>query len=151
MVQSEKNKENTQELTIYWELAEKYGIEKILSGFIKEKGYKRIVLQGEGIGNIQGNPYKLDKNDLYIFNFIVDGIRWGTIEMAGFCKQHGLKHVPIVEENCLLPKTMEEMKLEADGYSMVNTKVKREGLVYRSLDGRQSFKNVSREYLLKHS
>lgn len=151
MVQSEKNKENTQELTIYWELAEKYGIEKILSGFIKEKGYKRIVLQGEGIGNIQGNPYKLDKNDLYIFNFIVDGIRWGTIEMAGFCKQHGLKHVPIVEENCLLPKTMEEMKLEADGYSMVNTKVKREGLVYRSLDGRQSLKNVSREYLLKHS
>ena len=34
MVQSEKNKENTQELTIYWELAEKYGIEKILSGFL---------------------------------------------------------------------------------------------------------------------
>ncbi|MBO5387101.1 MAG: hypothetical protein J6A59_03060 [Lachnospiraceae bacterium] len=27
----------------------------------------------------------------------------------------------------------------------------REGFVYRSLDGSQSFKNVSREYLLMHS
>jgi hypothetical protein len=46
---------------------------------------------------------------------------------------------------------MEEMKLEADGYSEINQKVKREGFVYRSVDGQQSFKNVSREYLLKHS
>ncbi len=46
---------------------------------------------------------------------------------------------------------MEEMKLEADGFSVINHKVKREGFVYRSLDGSQSFKNVSREYLLKHS
>ena len=46
---------------------------------------------------------------------------------------------------------MEEMKLEADGYSELNPKVKREGFVYRSVDGQQSFKNVSREYLLKHN
>lgn len=49
------------------------------------------------------------------------------------------------------PKTMEEMKIEADGYSTLNPKVKREGFVYRSQDGKKSFKNVSREYLLKHN
>lgn len=44
-----------------------------------------------------------------------------------------------------------ELKIEADGYSKLNLKVKREGFVYRSVDGQQSFKNVSREYLLKHN
>ena len=44
-----------------------------------------------------------------------------------------------------------ELKIEGDGYSKLNSKVKREGFVYRSVDGQQSFKNVSREYLLKHN
>ena len=71
--------------------------------------------------------------------------------MAKFCNQNELNHVPIIDTQYMLPKTMEEMKLEADGYSEINPKVKREGFVYRSIDGQQSFKNVSREYLLKHN
>ena len=46
---------------------------------------------------------------------------------------------------------MEKIKQEADGFSAINPKVRREGFVYRSMDGSKSFKNVSREYLLKHS
>lgn len=87
---------------------------------------------------------------IYMY-LIVDGERTSTKTMAMFCDTNGLKHVPIIKEEYTLPKTMEEMKLEADGYSVINPKVKREGFVYRSLDGKQSFKNVSREYLLKHS
>ena len=44
---------------------------------------------------------------------------------------------------------MEEMKLLADGNSLINPNVKREGCVYRDQLGQKSFKNVSREYLLK--
>lgn len=90
----------------------------------------------------------MKENELFVFNLIVDSVRLGT---AKFCEQNGLKHVPIIDTEYLLPKTMEEMKLEADGYSEINPKVKREGFVYRSVDGQQSFKNVSREYLLKHN
>lgn len=72
-------------------------------------------------------------------------------EMAAFCDDNGLKHVPIISLDYKLPKTMEEMKIEADGYSAINPKVKREGFVYRDQNGQKSFKNVSREYLLKHS
>lgn len=71
--------------------------------------------------------------------------------MADFCKGYGLKHVPIIDTNYELPKSMREMKLEADGYSELNPKVRREGFVYRSQDGQKSFKNVSREYLLRHN
>lgn len=100
---------------------------------------------------MQSNPYKLEDNRLYVFNLIVDGVRYSTIDMADFCINNGLNHVPIISTSYTLPKTIEEMKLEADGNSIINPKVKREGFVYRSLDGQKSFKNVSREYLLKHS
>ena len=136
---------------IYWELADKYDIENILTKFATNNGYDRVVLQGEGVGSVQGNPYKFTENKLFVFNLIVNGTRLGTVEMAKFCDENGLLHVPIIDTEYTLPKTMEEMKLEADGYSEINPKVKREGFVYRSIDGQQSFKNVSREYLLKHN
>ena len=136
---------------IYWELADKYNIEQILTNFAIENNYNRVVLQGEGVGLVQGNPYKFTENKLYVFNLIIDGARLGTIEMAEFCEKYGLTNVPIIDTGCTLPQTMEEMKLEADSYSQLNPKVKREGFVYRSIDGQQSFKNVSREYLLRHN
>lgn len=149
--QADRNQETYHESNIYWELADKYGIETILTKFAMENGYNRVVLQGEGVGSVQGNPYKMKENELFVFNLIVDGLRLGTVEMSKFCEQNGLRNVPIIDTEYVLPKTMEEMKLEADGYSEINPKVKREGFVYRSIDGQQSFKNVSREYLLKHN
>lgn len=149
--QADRNQETYHESNIYWELADKYGIETILTKFAMENGYNRVVLQGEGVGSVQGNPYKMKDNELFVFNLIVDGVRLGTVDMAKFCEQNGLRNVPIIDTEYVLPKTMEEMKLEADGYSEINPKVKREGFVYRSVDGQQSFKNVSREYLLKHN
>lgn len=137
------------ESNIYWELADKYNIKNILIKYAIENNYNKVVLQGEGVGFVQGNPYKFTENKLFVFNLIIDGIRQGTIEMSDFCKAHGLTSVPIIDTAYKLPKTMEEMKLEADGYSEINPKVKREGFVYRTIDGQKSFKNVSREYLLK--
>ena len=61
-----------------------------------------------------------------------------------------MKWVPILGE-VQMPNTMEELKQLATGKSQLNKDVLREGLVYRSLDGSDSFKNVSREYLLKHN
>lgn len=149
--QVDQNQECYHDTNIYWDLAFKYNIKDILLRFAIENDYDRVVLQGEGIGNVQGNPYKLTEDKLLVFNLVINGIRLGTIEMAGFCEAYGLEHVPIISEEYYLPKTMEEIKLEADGYSVINPKVKREGFVYRSLDGQKSFKNVSREYLLKHN
>lgn len=139
------------ESNIYWELEEKYHIKDVLTSFAIKNKYETVVLQGEGIGKVQGNPYQLKENDLYVFNLIIDGLRVGSLDMAKFCEKNNLKHVPIITENHTLPNTMEELKIEADGYSVVNPKVKREGFVYRTQDGVKSFKNVSREYLLKHN
>jgi len=136
-------------VNIYWKLAEKYQMEEILTKFAKEHGYCKVVLQGEGIGQVQDNPYKLNEDEFYAFNLIIEGKRLGTVEMSEICKKLQLKHVPIVDADYLLPKTMQEMKEAADGKSMINPDVIREGLVYRAKDGGKSFKNVSNRYLLK--
>lgn len=148
--QADRDQECYHDSNIYWELADKYNIEKVLIDYAIANNYDRVVLQGEGTGSVQGNPYKLKENRLFVFNLVVEGVRKGTREMAKFCDNNNLEHVPIINEHYKTPDTMEEIKLQADGFSIINPKVKREGFVYRSLDGQRSFKNVSREYLLKH-
>lgn len=148
--QADRDQECYHDSNIYWELADKYNIEKVLIDYAIANNYDRVVLQGEGTGSVQGNPYKLKDNRLFVFNLVIEGVRKGTREMAKFCEENNLEHVPIINEHYKTPDTMEEIKLQADGFSIINPKVKREGFVYRSLDGQQSFKNVSREYLLKH-
>lgn len=145
----DKHQNANQGVNIYWKLAEKYQIKDILTSFAKQNGYRKVVLQGEGIGNVQGNPYQLKGDEFYAFNLIIEGQRLGTVEMSKICKELKLKHVPIIDTEYYLPKTMQEMKEAAEGKSVVNPAVKREGLVYRTLDGGKSFKNVSNSYLLK--
>lgn len=123
--QADRNQVTYHDSNIYWELADKYGIEEILTDFAIKNHYDRVVLQGEGVGLVQGNPYKFKENKLYVFNLIIDGDRIGTVEMSKFCDEYGLTSVPIINTRYKLPKTMEEMKIEADGYSTLNPKVKR--------------------------
>lgn len=150
--QQDEKQECYHDHNIYWDLAFKYNIENHLKEFLDtRKDCQWVCIQGEGVGSVQGNPLKLIEDDLYVFNFKndVDG-RWASIEGKDLIEHWGMKWVPIfgmVE----MPDTMEELKQLATGKSAVNPDVMREGLVYRSLDGSDSFKNVSREYLLKHN
>ena len=135
----------------YWEMAIKYNIEKVLRSIAKEYNAKRVVLQGETYGeSLQGNPYKLKERYFAAFNLIIDGNRLGSVEAMDILADYDIPFVPIIDTDYYLPKDMETFKLEADGKSMI-ADVNREGFVYRSQDGTQSFKNVSREFLLKHS
>lgn len=137
---------------VYWQMADKYNIESSLRDIVKKYNVKRVVLQGETYGEaVQGNPYKLKERRFAAFNLIIDDNRLGSEEAMNILREYNIPFVPIIDTNYYLPHDMEAMKLEADGYSVINPEVKREGFVYRSKDAKQSFKNVSREYLLKHS
>ena len=138
---------------IYWDLAFRYDIEKHLREYLDNPPFgviEWVCIQGEGVGSVQGNPLKLKEDDLYVFNFIdsVNG-RFPSDIGKRIIGRWGMKWVPILGE-VKLPDTMEELKETADGKSVVNPAVDREGIVYRSPDGKDSFKNVSRKYLLKH-
>lgn len=150
--QKDRDQECYHESNIYWELEDKYSIEYYLKDYlIQFPELKWVCIQGEGVGNVQGNPLKLKENDLYVFNFKTseDG-RWSSEKAKTLINSWGMKWVPILGET-KLPETMEEMKEMAEGNSVVNPNVLREGIVYRSLDGQDSFKNVAVSYLLKHN
>lgn len=143
----------TSQKSIYWDMAFKYDIRNNLKRFLDtHKDDEWVYVQGECVGNVNGNPLKLKENDLYLFNLVTSSEgRYPSVIGRAFATAWGMKWVPIVEVNGKTQDTMEELKLAADGMSAVNPKVRREGLVYRSQDGKDSFKNVSRVYLEKHS
>ena len=148
--QADRDQECYHKYNIYWALSDKYNIEEHLKGYlINNPDVKWVCIQGEGVGNVQGNPLKLSEDDLYVFNF-KDSVRGRISSLAGMdlVRDWGMKWVPVIG-TVSLPGTMEEMKAQATGYSLVNPNVLREGYVYRSLDGVESFKNVSNEYLMK--
>lgn len=148
--QADRDQECYHDSNIYWELEDKYHIETHLKDYLMQNPeLDWVCIQGEGVGNVQGNPLKLSENDLYVFNFkdSVNG-RLPSDEGKALIEQWGMKWVPVIGP-VELPHTMEEMKAQATGYSLVNPNVLREGYVYRSLDGVESFKNVSNEYLMK--
>lgn len=150
--QQDEKQECYHDHNIYWDLAFKYNIEQHLKDFLNQfPQLKWVCIQGEGVGFVQGNPLKLKEDDLYVFNFKdSESGRYNSIVGRAIIEKMGMKWVPILGE-VQMPDTMEELKALATGKSKVNSDVMREGIVYRSLDGSDSFKNVSREYLIKHN
>ena len=137
---------------IYWDMAFKYNIEDVLKDMLTLRpDLKYVCIQGESVGSVQGNPLKLPEDDFYAFNFIdSDRGRWPSDEGTLLLDKYGIKWVPILDTNFMMPNDMEEFKQMATAKSVVNPAVMREGIVLRDPTTDFSFKNVSREYLLKH-
>lgn len=137
---------------IYWDMAFKYHIREQLETYLKQNPeLDYVCVQGESVGSVQGNPLKLKEDDLYIFNFIrSDRGRVPSTEAQLVVNEMGMKFVPILDAHYKLPKDLDEFKKVATAKSVVNPSVYREGIVLRNPKTDFSFKNVSREYLLKH-
>lgn len=137
---------------IYWDMAIKNHIEQHLKEYlIANPDLKYVCIQGESVGSVQGNPLKLKEDELYVFNFIRSDVgRLSSIDGKEIIESWGMKFVPILETEYYVPTDMEAFKEYATAKSVVNPNVLREGIVLRDPTNDFSFKNVSREYLLKH-
>lgn len=130
----------------FWKLARSLKLEEKL----RELG-RNLALQGELIGEgIQGNPYKIKGQTVKFFN-VFDIEKYEKVSFQEFqeiIEKLGLESVPVVSSPFLLPNSVEEMIKEADGKSILNPSVSREGLVIRSMDMSISFKAISNNWLL---
>ena len=141
------------EKNVYIEMAEKYGIEDKMRELLHDEftDCEWITIQGETYGTgIQKRDYSINEHNFMAFNFITsqDG-RWNTLEMRDLLeKVYGIPCVPVVDESYTLPDTVDELLEYATGTSVIDGKM-REGIVFRSFDGKKSFKAVSNEYLMK--
>lgn len=141
---------------VYLEMAEKYNIEETLKYMLSifpECSF--ITIQGETYGAaIQRRDYGMKNHDFMAFNLIF-GYKDGHTErenpegMTSILTAYNIPCVPIVDDNYVLPDTVEELLDFATGKSAIDGGM-REGIVFRSNDGEVSFKAVSPQFLLKY-
>lgn len=161
--QLDRNQECYHDDNVYWEVNDAYGIESALKDLLNNHPeWNYVAIQGESAGctssgaKIQGDPHKFGELRFFAYNFITSDIgRWGTVEGSKILSSYDIPWVPIIDAHYVLPDDFEEFKLSADGPCEASgASGNREGFVYRRakfVDGKiNSFKNVSREYLMKH-
>lgn len=142
------------EKNVYTMMSEKYQFEKVLIDLCKKYNLEWATLQGETFGGtnplIQKNTYDMKACDFRGFNLIFsDRGRLNSVDSAKIMKEYGIKWVPILNENYILPDALDELRAYVHSKpSVINGKIK-EGIVFRSKDGTRSFKCVDPEYLLK--
>lgn len=113
--------------------------------------HKRFLLRDRfEAPKVQGNKYKVASPDLYVFNLIYPAGRVDSIRAKSICENHGLNFVPILQTDYILPDTVNEVLEYAHGESVIGNTI-REGVVFRSKDGKQSFKAVDPLFLIKYN
>jgi hypothetical protein len=145
------------ETNVYVEMAEKYNIEWLLNEFLNDHDdLEFVTLQGGTYGaGVQKREYSIDGHDFMAFNLIF-GYKNGEVErfnpmtMTKILDNYDIPCVPIVSACYVLPATCEELlDYAASDVSQLDGGM-REGIVLRTKDGKQSFKAVSNEFLLKY-
>ena len=115
-------------------------------------GIPNFAVQGELIGgNIQGNQYKIHGFDYYIFDiYNIDTQEYlNTPTVETLADILGINHVPVITINTLATTSITDLLLLAEGTSKLNNS-EREGLVYKTLDRKFSFKTISNSWLLNN-
>ena len=137
---------------VYLEMAEKYDIENALKDILKSNPkLEWVTIQGETYGpGIQKRDYSATEHEFAAFNFITSAEgRWNSLKAKELLSFYDIPWVPIIDKEFILPDTVEELLDIATDMSVIDGGM-REGLVFRSLDGAQSFKAVSNEFLMKY-
>jgi len=147
----------------YWVPVYKHDLKKRMKDYLKFYGKNKstaICIQGELVGpGIQKNKYKLDVLDFFAFNMFL--FRWHNYwdfdkftieynEQEIFCENiFGVKRVPLIANNFVLPDTIEELRKLVNRPSALNDKVMTEGGVFRNYENKVSFKCINPEFLVK--
>jgi len=144
--------------SLYWKIATKYNIEKIL------RENPHLTIQGEqGDTKVQGNKYKLKEPRFWIFNIIdhEKKYHYDWKEMYNFCKKYNLEVVPLLDTlhegvnwKCKLGELGTTVKdfIELSKGKSLFADIPREGIVIRCIENGKkliSFKAINPDFLLK--
>ena len=147
---------------VYLKMAEKYRIEELFTSILRDNPtYEYICFQGETYGGtIQKRNYG-PEHRFALFNVIYqekgkNQVRLNPLAMLKQVEEWNklystqVECVPILEKEFELPETCDELlEYAASEKSKIDGGM-REGVVFRSIEGRNSFKAVSNEFLLKY-
>ena len=140
---------------VYLDMAENYDIENKMKNIMdKYPEMEYFTIQGETYGEgIQKRDYHMKEHCFMAFNMIYKlknetaPKRLNPLQMKNNLEPIGIPCVPIISVHFIIPETCDELLLMAEGESVIDGEM-REGLVFRSYDGQESFKAVSNPFLL---
>lgn len=115
---------------------------------------RNIAIQGELIGEgVQNNLYKLKGRKFMVFDmFDIDNHRYyDSIDRLQLVADLELEHAPVISVDSGLPASVDDALAAAEGKSLLNKEVLREGIVYKNTRVTdRSFKAISNAWLLKN-
>ena len=133
----------------FWKTARKQDIEAKMNAI---DPYWSFAIQGELVGpGIQGNIYNLKETQFYVYDVynIMTGEYLLPFDRVKLIESMGLIHVPILaSEINLVSESIDEILKFAEGSSILNSKIDREGIVFKEARGGFTFKAISNRYLL---
>lgn len=121
-----------------------------------EKYGKNLALQGELVGpGIQGNSEGLESHDFYLFDiWLIDEARYATPSERRdhyselLMRGARMPFIPVIDHEGQLPSgNVRDLLAMAEGKTFSGQE--REGLVFKRIDGKFSFKAISNAFLLK--
>lgn len=139
---------------IYFEAYEKYNLKEKIVQIMNELNAPNLAIQMEVFGDgIQRRDYsmKAGEHQARVFHIVSQGIKLPMDKVVEICERYDLPHVPVLDDNYILPDTIEELQsfVESEGSKIDG--LPKEGIVfYDKATGQQYFKFVSPAFLDKY-
>lgn len=137
---------------IYFEIYYKYDLKNKITKILNDYNLSNVALQMEIFGpSVQKRDYSLKEREARIFHIVSNGQKFPMDKVVEICEKYNLPHVPIINDNFILPDTLEELQEYVEGQMSLIDGKEKEGIVfYDKATGQQYFKFVSPDFLLKY-
>ena len=139
---------------IYFEAYEKYHLGEKIEQMLKDLNLPNIAIQMEVYGDgVQKRNYSMNNGErkIAIFHILSNNVKMPMEKVVELCEKYDLPHVPIIDNNYILPDTIEELQAYVESASSAIKKKKKEGIVFYDKEtGTQYFKFVSPSFLMKY-
>ena len=139
---------------IYFEAYEKYHLGEKIEQMLKDLNLPNIAIQMEVYGDgVQKRNYSMSNGErkIAIFHILSNNVKMPMEKVVELCEKYDLPHVPIIDNNYILPNTIEELQTYVESASSAIDGLEKEGIVFYDKEtGTQYFKFVSPSFLMKY-
>ena len=152
VVFEDENQKCFYENNVYFEAYNKYNLKDKITQILNDYHLPNVAIQMEIFGpGIQKRDYSLTDHQIRVFHIVSEGKKMPMDKVIEICEKYNLPHVPILDDNYILPDTIEELQtyVESKGSEIDNKE--KEGIVfYDKQTGQTYFKFVSPSFLMKY-
>ena len=139
---------------IYFEVYEKYHLGEKIEQMLKDLNLPNIAIQMEVYGDgVQKRNYSMSNGErkIAVFHILSNNVKMPMEKVVELCEKYDLPHVPIIDNNYILPDTIEELQTYVESASSAIDGLEKEGIVFYDKEtGTQYFKFVSPSFLMKY-